>query len=237
MTEDQLVYSIREKLSQYADDSDFDNREILFEINLQRALYLRNLYNTRHRTIDPEVKQILCVPMIEASPSECGCLETDCTVLRSKEPLPSLIELHDTNGIFYTGPADVGSKPFSYVSYIQAMFSGERTYSQNTIYTFMNPNGHLFLKSKNPLNKMIDCIMVHAILEFPEEAAAYNNPNGSACYDRSITKYPVKAHALAYITELVVQRLLFKLGIPVDRVNDSSSELNSAGATAPAKKE
>lgn len=235
MKESQLIYSIREKLAQYADDSDFDNREILFEINLQRALYLRNLYNAKHRTIDPEVKQILCVPMVTASPDECGCIDTDCVVLRSERPLPSLIELHDTNGIFYTGPAAVGEKPFSYVSYIQAMFSGERAYNANTIYTFMNPNGHLFLKSKNAQHKMIDCIMVHALLEFPEEAAAYNNPNGTACYDPAVTNYPIKAHALAYITEMVVQRLLFKLGIPVDRTNDSSSEIKQNAPARAAK--
>lgn len=235
MKESQLIYSIREKLAQYADDSDFDNREILFEINLQRAIYLRNLYNAKHRIIDPEVKQILCVPMTTASPDECGCIDTDCVVLRSVNPMPSLIELHDTNGIFYTGPTSVGEKPFSYVTYIQAMFSGERQYNGNTIYTFMNPNGYLFLKSKNNQHKMIDCIMVHAILEFPEEAAAYNNPNGSACYDPETTNYPIKAHALAYITEIVVQRLLFKLGIPVDRVNDSSSDIKQVAQPSNSK--
>jgi hypothetical protein len=235
MTYNEVIYSIREKLSQIVDDNDIDDREIIFEVNNQRALHLRNQYNAKHRLIDPEVKQVLCVTMAPASPDDCGCGETDCTVMKSTTPLPPLIEFHDSNGLITVAPTGVGSVPFSTVSYMKAVYSGERMYTQNNIFAFLHPNGYLYLKSKSPLHKMIECVEAHVLLENPLDAHEFKYPSGTVCYDPDTSPYPLKAHVLTYITENVLRMLGVKFSFPADVVNDSESDTRVAPSRQPAK--
>ena len=83
----EAIYDIREKLRQTIDDSNIDDREIIFELNNQRSLFYRNQYNQRNRVIDEEIKQSLCISLQQVSNDEFGA-DSNCTILRSTNKLP-----------------------------------------------------------------------------------------------------------------------------------------------------
>ncbi len=123
----EIVYSIWEKIRpELADDDSIDFRLIQDAVHTQRALLLRNEYN-RNRTIDPFVIQDLgCVELEVVDRAECCDITIDCSIIRTSQKIPSLIELHNES-LMWVNPVDKLEKSFSFISYERAKFiSGHR---------------------------------------------------------------------------------------------------------------
>ncbi len=219
-TFNEVIYSVRERIRQHTDDSDIDNRQILFELNIQRGLFYRNEYNKNNRTIDDEIKQIICVPLIHAVPEDCGCSD-DCKYLRSTIKLPTFIELHDKNAITAIKSSKIGSIPFTFVPYNKFPFVGNNKFNKNAVFVTLHPSGYLYLKSANPNYLLINKVTVQGVFENPLEASKLcdgdNCPN-----DIMESVYPVKSYVLAYIMDIIVQLFINKLSLPKDLTNNSN---------------
>lgn len=215
----EAIYNIREKLRQLIDDSDIDDREILFELNNQRSLFYRNEYNKRNRVIDEEIKQTLCVPVQLVDDDEC-CSDTDCTILRSVDPLPDTIELHHKNAILSVSSTTIGDIPFSLVTYNQFPYSGNGKYSKSQIFVSQH-NGYLYFKTFNNLHKLLEKISVTVILENPLDIQDWLDCKGDDCFDETIFEYPIKGYSYAYVVPQVLNAFIAKLNIPEDRVNNA----------------
>lgn len=223
MTYNEVVYSIRERLRQNIDDSDITNREIIFHVNNQRALFYRNQYNQRNRSVDEEIKQILKFTMAQDTTEECGDL-ADCHVMKSTQKLPSTLELHHKNAIFKVTALDKTAISFNLVSWNEFPYQGLSRYTKNEVYVAVGPDNYLYMKSTNKLVKFITSILVTAILENPLDIKDFNLcPDASACQDLDTFEYPIKAYAFAYIADQVVNALGVKLNIPEDEQNDSEA--------------
>jgi hypothetical protein len=224
MKYNEVIYSIREKLREVVDDSNIDDREIIFEVNNQRALFYRNEYNKNSRAVDEEIKQTLCVSLEEASDDEC-CIDSDCTILRSTIPLPNLLELHHKNTLLRVTSTQLGTKPFSLVSWNQFPFSGNSKYNSKEVYVSKHNNGYLYFKSSNRLHKFLEKVSVQVILEDPLDIKDFMDcASGTDCFNLDTFNYPIKAHVLAYITPQVLKSFAFKLQIPEDLENDAESK-------------
>jgi len=226
MTEAEAVYSIREKLRQYSDDSDVDDREIIFELNNQRALYMRNQYNQKYRSVDPDVMQTVCMELEVADSSDCGCYDTGCYIVRTKKELPNPIELHSAPLIYRVAPIGKTTQPYNLVSHLRAINAGQSKFNKNVVYAFYYTDGKIYLKSRNPLHKLLKAISVTAVFENPQKLANFNTctEDPVVCYDPLVDEYPIKAHALVYITEPVIKMLAFKLGVPEDKYNNADDD-------------
>lgn len=217
----EVVYSIRERIRQLADDSDVDNREIIFHVNQQRALFYRNQYNQRNRTVDEEIKQLLRFEMAQDSIEECG-ESKNCYIIKSVKPLPATIELHHRNAIFKITSTSKTAVPFSIVSWNEFPYQGLGKYSQNELFATVGPDNHIYIKSSNKLIKFVESILVTAILENPLDIENYTPcPNGETCFDLDSFEYPIKGYAYAYIQDKVVNIFVNKLQVPQDEENDS----------------
>lgn len=219
----EVIYSIRERLRQTIDDSNIDDREIIFEVNNQRSLFYRNEYNKRNRVIDEEIKQTLCVDLQEASADECNC-DSNCTVLRSTVPIPTVIELHHKNALLKVSSTLVGDTPFSLVSYNQFPYVGQSKYSNKEVFVTQH-NGYLYFKSKSKLHRFLDKASVEVILENPLDIKDFLDcPSSQNCFNEDTFEYPIKAYVFAYISERVVNVFINKLNIPEDKLNDAESQ-------------
>lgn len=219
-TFNEVIYSVRERIRQHTDDSDIDNRQILFELNVQRGLVYRNEYNKNNRTIDDEAKQIVCVPMEYTTAEACGCND-DCKYLRSSIKLPTFIELHDKIAITHVKSVEIGSIPFSYVSYSKFPFVGKNKYNKNAVFVTLHPSGYLYVKSANPNFKLIEKVLVHGIFENPLEAAKLCDE--ANCPDDIFeSQYPAKSYILAYILDIVTNVFINKLQVPKDLINNAN---------------
>jgi len=220
----EVVYSIRERIRQNIDDSDITNREIIFHVNNQRALFYRNQYNQRNRAVDEEIKQILRFELEPDKTEVCGT-QDDCYVVVTKQKLPPTIEFHDKNGIFKITSLDKVAIPFNFVSWNEFPYVGFNKFTKNQVYATVGPNNHIYLKSSSKLISLLTDILVTVILENPLDVANYELcPDGDkSCTDLDTFEYPLKAHVYAYISNEVVNTFINKLQIPEDKENDSES--------------
>lgn len=223
-TYNEIIYSIREGIRQHTSDSDIDDRQIIFEFNLQRALWYRNEYNKKNTSIDDQIKQTICLELVEASSSECDCFDSDCTILRTSKKIPSLLDFRDKTSISKITFSDITGMPLSFVSYNKFPFTGNGPYNKNTVFATLHPNGHIYLKSTNANFKFIKSIAVTAILENPLDAKEFSC-DGQSCFNPN-KEYPVKSHIIAYIKNIVIEGFIRQLSMPKDLINDSQENLN-----------
>jgi len=77
---EELAYDIREAVKAFSDDTELDNRYILYLYNIKRAKYLKQDLNNYQKTIDNSIKQTFCLDLEVVSANECS-LDYDLVVL------------------------------------------------------------------------------------------------------------------------------------------------------------
>lgn len=224
MTENKLIYDLREKLNQIIDDSEISDRYIMYLYNLKRAKYLRQDLNNFQKTVDNSIIQEFCLEMEEVSINDCG-VDYECgTIMRSVKPIPKPLELHLKSAITKVKPTNKTSLPFNYVEKSRAILSNYSSFP-GSVYSFLDVDLHIYILSTSPTVKMIDCLTVAGIFESPEQLRDYKNCcdcSNITCYDSDLTEYPLQAHHIDTISEEIFQVLVNKLKIPEDKINNSN---------------
>jgi hypothetical protein len=159
--------------------------QVKFWVINKRAQYIRNELN-KSRSIDPYLIQDLgCVELVEVDRAECCSVEVGCTFLRTKHPIPSLVELHHKNLLTRVGPVDKISKPFDVIPYERVPYEFRNKFTRNSIKAFMmNNNGYLYLaiREGNNLAKLLDVINIQGVFENPRDVAKFSHCDGKPCY-------------------------------------------------------
>jgi len=231
MTLTEIVYDIREKISETVDDSDITDRYIIFEFNAQRELMLKNEFNKNHRAVDIQYQQSFCVDMEVASASDCNCDDLTCGIMRTVKQMPMFVRLHGGPLITRVGPYnDRSALPFSYVDYNRAIRSGYDQFTEDTVYAFLYTDGRIYLKSGNKLVNAIQKLNISGVFANPLDANNYDNCNitnaNDPCFDPVKTRYPITGDLYVYIREQVIEQLLRKLAKGEDLKNDSALAMN-----------
>ena len=159
----EIVYSIWEKIRpELADDDSIDFRLIQDAVHTQRALLLRNEYN-RNRTIDPFVIQDLgCVELEVVDRAECCDITIGCSIIRTSQKIPSLIELHNES-LMWVNPVDKLEKSFSFISYERAKFISGHRFTSRQIYAFVL-NNYIYLISED--DALVPLVLTTIVLGF-----------------------------------------------------------------------
>lgn len=222
-TLNEIIYDILEdvKSNHITQTVDIDERLIIYKLNLQRSLWLRNEYNKPGRTIDPIVVQSLgCVEVEAADSSDCEDLPVGCTLLRTKCELPKSIELHNRLAITKVGSVDKLNYFYSFIPYAQAPFAGNGKFSKDVIYAFIHTN-RMYLKVNGTQAKFLDKINIMGIFDDPTAVETFCKPDGSVCFSRD-DEYPVSEYLIPFMKEHVVKELVMSLQMPEDNVNDGN---------------
>jgi hypothetical protein len=224
-----LTYDILEILkgNHISDDTDLLERQVMYHIANQRALWIRNEYNKPGRSIDPDIISDLgCLELELADAADCCNIDLDCYVLRTKKELPSFIELHDSIGITRVGLPNKVTIPFTFTNYHKVLYSLSNKYSKNQVYAFML-NSRIYLLSEKLNIKMLDYINVQGVVENPEDLKDFKCENGDACFTMN-SRYPIKSWMIPYITEQVVKTLSVGTRSPKDTANDANDKNSQA---------
>lgn len=222
----EIIYDVREMLEQYSDDSDIDNRYILYLYNIKRAKYLRQDLNNFQKSRDNSIMQSFCLSMEKVSSDKCN-RDLKCSyILRSKKPIPKPIELHDRVAITRVKPTNRKSLPFTFTTLERAIYYSNSKFP-NSIYSFIDTDGHLYVVSNNESHVLIDCIDVTGIFEDPISLKDYKNccdckdSNESTCFDEQTSEYPLQPHYIDLIKGEIANDLLNKLQTPQDIINNA----------------
>lgn len=222
----EVIYDIRERLRKYSDDSEYDNRHILYVCNLKRAKFLRQLLDDKTRGYDSILLQAFCLGFTEVSKGLCG-IEAECTVLKSTQPIPKLLEVRNRNTLVSIQPSVVLSKQFKIIDWTQASYILDRSYS-NGIYATVDVDNYIYLISKNDEYKLIDCLYVTGIFDNPLDLEDYSNccncPTPTSCFEEDTT-YPAPSFLIDLCADEVVKLFLgTKERIEEDKDNNSDDK-------------
>lgn len=222
----EITYDIREAVRQYIDDSELDDRYILYLVAIKRAKYLRQQLNNFRRTTDNSALQTFCVEMVKVNASECD-VEYECnTIVRSKKPIPTPIDLHTKPAITSVKSTSVLGVPFNFVEKNRAVYASSHP-SFTGMITFYDSDGYLYATSSKKIN-FIDCLTITGVFEDPLELKNYSNccscDDAESCFDENTTDYPLQSHLLDLVREEVVRDILRTEQIPEDRENDTIDE-------------
>jgi len=220
----QLIYDVHEDLSSYqvTDDTDIDDRQIIYKYNNQRALWLRNEYNKKGRTIDPFVVQSLgCVDLEVADSAECPELPVGCSLLRTTCEIPKTVEFHNRTGITKVGAIDKLDYFFSFVSYQQAIFAGNGKFNGKSIFAFIN-NNRMYFKFNNIEARLLRKVNIMGVFEDPTAVAEFCNEDGTSCFSMD-DEYPLSTWMVPYIHEEVLRQFTRGMKMPEDNANDAKS--------------
>lgn len=227
MIAEKLVYDVREHLKQYTNDSELDDRYILYLYGIKRSKYIRQDLNNIQRSVDAVITQTLCLELEEVSVLQCG-LDLDCeTIVRTKRPIPKPIELHIKSAITSVRPIKRISPSFNFISKERAVFSQYSVFNKG-IYAFLDNDMHIYFVSQLDTLSLIDCISITAIFEDPLALADYKNCCGCddevKCFDLLKSEYPLQPHYIDLIKNEIVDELVNKLKIPEDTENNSDND-------------
>lgn len=225
---DKIIYDIREGVRQTVDDTEISDRYILHLININRSEQIRRLLNNLQRVTPVTVTQSFCIEMEEVSANSCGIFNGECdTILRSKEKLPNPLELHTKLAITSVRPASKLSKPLIFTSRERAFFTQHSPF-KNTLTSYLDTDGYLYVIGKKITHKLIDCLTVTGIFEDPLELSKFkdccNCETSTSCFDIETMDYPVPAHLVISIRETVIRQIIGSLQIPSDTINNSDEQ-------------
>lgn len=223
----EMIYDIREYIREFSDDTEVDDRHLVYLINIKRAKYLRQDLNNYQKATDLSIQQKFCVAMEEVSADECGQDIYCDKVLRSVKPLPKAIELHTRTAITKLKPTNVLSVPFNVISKDKVPYLKDSPF-KNSIYAFIDSDNYVYLISSNTTYKLIDCLNVAGIFENPLELSEFTNCCGcpeseqTVCYDQNESEYPLQPHYVDLIKREIVNDLMKVKQMPEDKINDTN---------------
>lgn len=220
----ELIYDILEDLRSHhiVDDEDIDERQVIHKLNVQRSLWIRNELNKPGRSIDPFTVQSLgCVDLEVADTSECPDLPVGCSILRTKCEIPKTVELHQRNAITKVGSIDKLDYFFSFVSYQQAIFSGNGKYNSKSIFAFLH-NNKMYFKVNDAQKKLLRKINIMGIFEDPTSVENFCNQDKTKCFSKD-DPYPISSWMLPMVKQQILNDYIRSIQLPEDNTNDANS--------------
>tara|TARA_R110000822_G_scaffold73853_18_gene177662 strand:- start:11854 stop:12543 length:690 start_codon:yes stop_codon:yes gene_type:complete len=223
----ELVYDVREAVKAFSDDTELDNRYILYQYNNKRAKYLRQDLNQYQKTVDISITQTLCLALEEVSLDECG-MEYDCgTLLRTTQPLPKPLDLHTKPAITKVKPTNRLAISFNFITKEKAAYADSAPFAK-AVYSFYDPDGYLYVYSNSDSYKLLDCLTVSGVFRDPTALAAYSTccnckvTADTVCFDEDTSEYPLPLHYIDIIRNEIITELLQKAGVQEDKINNST---------------
>lgn len=227
-TYNEISFDILEilKNNQISDDVDISLEHIMYHVNNQRALWLRNEINKSGRSIDSHIIQDLgCLEITEVDAAECCSITSDCIALRTKKKLPPFIELHNGPAVTYVGPVNKMDQPFPLISQGKAPYILHNKFTGNNLYAVLL-NDYIYLLTKNPIYQGIDYINVRGVVADPNDLLDFRcDSEDTPCFSYE-DEYPINNWMIPYIKEQVLQQFGMSLQIPKD--NDNNAKDNNS---------
>lgn len=222
----EVIYDIREALSEFSDDNETSDEYILYLLNIRRVKYIKQKIEQLGRGYNNRVLQTLCLDTELVPTNECGLDLTCDNIVRTVRPIPNVIQLSTTDALQRVAPADKLSQKFNLISreratnYLHSRFNTK-------IKAFLHDDGHIYLVSTNPL--LIECLSITGIFDDPTELQYYNNCCGcedeTSCFDMNTTEYPIQTELLDLVRKDVIQELLKLKNVPQDKINNSQDDV------------
>ncbi len=227
-TYNQIAYDILEilKNNQISDDVDISLEHILYHVNNQRALMLRNEYNKPGRKIDQHITQDFgCLKLIEVDAAECCSVTLDCIALRTEKKIPPLLELHSGSALTRVGPVNKLAAPYTLVDANRVSFNKHNKYTGNDVQAILL-NDYIYIVTDNPAMQTLEWINARGVIANPEDVQNFRcDAHGTPCFSYD-DEYPINTWMLPYAQEQILQKFGVSLQMPKDNDNNAKENVS-----------
>lgn len=196
----------------------------VYSLFLKHARYLLRRQDNEYKLMKnlSMFKMIPCYELVEVDKIEACCinLKTNCTILRTKEKLPKIMENSVGPAIRSITSID-GSVDFkmTYPTTYTAM-ANTSTFKYNKDKYFWYLNGHLYFP-----NSEIESVAITAIWEDNIAYLDCSSSEEEICMPKQDQDIPVPEYLVAEAEQLVLKDLGFTLQVPQD-VNDDKQNIS-----------
>ena len=212
----ELIYSVLDRIKAISDDSIITEDHVIFTIDKVRAALLYQKYGEVKREVIESNYQTLCLDLEQVTNSDvCGEI-----YMRTTKSIPSLLNIGNTS--IY--PLDFYKGNIAFVSRERMKYVGYNKLLQNVIYASLNPDGRVYLKSKNPQFLYLEKISVTGVFENAMEASQLEC---SQICEHWVRIVPIEEDLIPVLIETVVKDLLGALYRPADEQNNMSDDLSN----------
>lgn len=186
-------------------------------IHQYRAKLLVEAMNAGYYPSAEFTQLIPAIEMVQVDFAEDSKLVTSVYRFRSSIKIPKVVSLHYGDGIVWLG--DLLGNEIQLIPESRASLHKHKKWSKNSTVAYFN-NGYLYINTCN----LLDYIRLQGVFEVPSDLQSVDNPlTGDACYDPNDT-YPVPAHFIPIIKQMIFER---ELGILVDSPTDITNDSNN----------
>lgn len=220
MTQDEIIYDIKERLGVTTDDRslNFPDAHLLFVYEDCRSTIINQQLNRAGRLIDSAFYQTIRLEMETVDRSFCPLIPVGCKILRSKIKLPStLTYLHRHALVDRIGGNDVLSKKYKFLEYSETAHVYGGRFADKYVYSF-ELNGYIYAFSKNKFVNSLDNLVMRSVFDEPSKLA-----DSDLCIEDCAT-YPMSKRYHEAVVSMTIQALTIKFQIQLDRNNDSSDD-------------
>ena len=198
----ELIQNIKSTLynSRVPNTTLLDNRQIIYWINKQRALWLKREYN-QLRSPQQNEKQVLNDIELKVYKNIVYPINIIThTLMRSKLKIPRTIQYNISDGVLGVFGKDRFDIVLNYTDRNSVIYKGNGVFNRKQIFVFKD-NDYLWLKYANNLDKsrIVKNVVLEGVFENPLEVDEFNNTNDNI-YE-GIDEYPVSEAFLEYIEE------------------------------------
>lgn len=180
-----------------------DNRQIIYWINEQRALWLKREYNQIRPPQHNELQSLYNIEM-EVIDNENTLGIVNKTLLRSKKTIPRTIQYNLSDGIRYVSGTKLLSNKLNYVSKNDMLYKGNGIFNRKRIYAFKD-NDYLYIKYgiNTDKSRIVKHVTIQGVFENPLEVDEFNNLSNYIRF--GLSEYPVSESFLPFIEEQILK--------------------------------
>lgn len=203
-----------------SDDENVSGSQLMFHFRNYRAKLVREDLG-KGRTLDRQLIQDLgCVAVECVDAAECcEIADSGSYVLRTKEPIPKLLELYNKNLLTFVGTVDKNI-PFQISTPTQARWSKHNKYTSKSVKAYLQSNSNYLYIINAP--EGIELINIQGVFEDPESVGNYDSCD-KVCFSKE-DAYPISAHMIPVITELIMTKELKVLANTPSDVSNNTKE-------------
>ncbi len=200
-----------------SDDTRLKSRHIYNVLITNR----NNKLSTVYRLGYSNYQELSCVELEEVSPSLCDCIPFNCTVKRSKYPIPVLLQIGTDIAVKRISSID-GKVIFSKTSLEKLSRLKGNRYTSNNPFFYVRDN-YLYIENR----KGIDVVSVEAIFADPVEA--YLHPSycdlNNDCTSILEKRFPIDDSLIETVVRSTVYELVNSFTkVKEDTTNDTSED-------------
>lgn len=225
----EIIFMIQDKCKFDTDDSYFTHEHILYLIGKYRALLFQGKYGEKNikKQIPLSNRQEICIELEEVPGNYLDPCDSG-VYLRSTRALPGIMPY--TKPSIY--PNDIYStiSTIDFIYYDRMKYVGLGKYFKKIIYASIAPDGHLYLKSQNPVFVNIEMVKMSAVFEDIELAAKMSCSFNCDILDMN---FPMEDSLIPLLIDSIYKELVGELQVPEDKENDADDnqqdKINGAG--------